>query len=472
MVVGSSSIIKWNTVRGGIIMGRIRSFMFVCLVLGVLAGMAVVSSGTAQAITLEECIGQSLLESPDIGAAEQKTQASLAMMNRAKAAYYPWITVSTTYARTDNPPQAFMMALNQRDLDMTDPAFDPNNPDDTNNVRLSVGVKYQVYNFGRRKLDYAMAGSGSDIACLQLVAVCNGLIHQVSASFYGVLQAQAFVRVQQESVASLQESLRVANERYQAGSAVKTDVLNLEVQLSQSAEDLIRARNSVFLAVAALNTAIGKDLVTSPDELDYMIPEESPALPPEEIERVEERPELRIAGTMSDIRRMELEKAKRAYTPTINAFGSLDRDGETFNDTEDSYLVGANLEWDLFTGFSRRNTVSQARSSLAAAQAEVKKTRNQLRLDLKQAYLKAVEARQRIEVTRKSLESAQESLRITQERYKGQAADITELLTAQVGLTVIQSRSVSAYFEYLTELSNLERAKGALVSRYAPDTCK
>ena len=456
-------------------MGRIRRFMVDGLILGILAGIVfpgIILSSIAHAVTLDECIRLSLVESPDIEAAAMKTEAARAMMETAKAAYYPWITFSTSYTRTDNPPQAFMMDLNQRDLDMRDPAFDPNNPDDTNNVRMSVGFKYLVYDFGRRRFDYTMAGTGSDLVCLQLAAVQNGLIHQISASFYGVLQAQAFVRVQQESVASLQESLRIANERYQAGSVVKTDVLNLEVQLSQSAEDLIRARNSVFLAVAALNTAIGKDLVTSPDELDYSIPEESPALPPEEIDRVENRPELRIAGIISDIRGMELSKAKRAYTPTINAFGSLDHDGETFTDTEDSYFVGANLEWELFTGFYRKNTVSQARFNLAAAQAEVRKTRNQLRLDLKQAYLRAVEARQRIEVTRKSIESAQESLRITQERYKGQAADITELLTAQVGLTATRSRDVSAYFEYLTELSNLERAKGALVNRFTPGACK
>ncbi|HPJ94400.1 MAG TPA: TolC family protein [Deltaproteobacteria bacterium] len=449
---------------------RACCFVSCCLILGILAGMAVLIEGTAQAITLEKCIEQSLIESPDIEAAAQKSEAAMAMMKKARAAYYPWVTLSAAYARTDNPPQAFMMQLNQRELDMRDPAFDPNNPDDTNNVRMSLGVKYRVYDFGRRRLDYAMAGSGSDVACLQLSAVLNELIHQISASFFGVLQAQAFVLVQQESVASLQESLRVANERYQAGSAVKTDVLNLEVQLSQSAEDLIRARNSVLLAVAALNTAIGKDLAGGPEDLDYTIPEVSPALPPEEIDRVEDRPELKIVEILSQIRQMELSKAKRAYTPTVNAFGSLDQDGETFSDTEDSYLVGANVEWDLFTGFSRKNSVSQARANLAAAQADVRKTRNQLRLDLKQAYLKAVDARQRLEVTRKSLESAKESLRITQERYKGQAADITELLTAQVGLTVTQSRGVSAYYEYLTELSNLKRAKGLLVSGYTPCT--
>jgi hypothetical protein len=40
------------------------------------------------------------------------------------------------------------------------------------------------------------------------------------------------------------------------------------------------------------------------------------------------------------------------------------------------------------------------------------------------------------------------------------------LLTAQVGLTASQSRDVAAYYDYLTALSNLERAQGRLVADY------
>ncbi len=441
---------------------------FIPVLLAAAVTATVFISVQAFSLTIEECIRQSLIESPDIEAAAARIEAARAMTGKAQAAYYPFVSFSTGYMRTDNPPQAFMMSLNQRSLDMRAEDFDPNNPDDSDNIRTSVGFRYELYNFGRRRLDYDMAGSGSKAACHQLSSVQNELIYQIIASFYGVLQAQAFVQVQEESVGSLEESLRVARERYQAGSAVKTDVLNLEVKLAQALEDLILAQNNVLLAVASLNTAIGKDLVSGPSDLVHPMSRDLPALPPEEVTMVENRPELQASRTMTEIKSMALKKARREYAPTINAFGSYDFDGETLTDTEDSYLVGANLQWDLFTGFYRRSSVAEARSNLAAAEAEKRMIRNRLRLDLKQAYLKAVDAQQRMEVTRKSLESAEESLRITMERYKGMAADITELLTAQVGLTVTRTRGVSAYFEYLTALSNLERAKGLLAQRYAP----
>ncbi len=73
-----------------------------------------------------------------------------------------------------------------------------------------------------------------------------------------------------------------------------------------------------------------------------------------------------------------------------------------------------------------------------------------------------------MQVARKSVESAEEALRITSEQYKGGVADITILLTAQVGLTAQKTRDVAAYYDYLSALSNFERARGNAVSKYVP----
>ncbi|MBN1268383.1 MAG: TolC family protein, partial [Kiritimatiellae bacterium] len=179
---------------------------------------------TAGARTLEKCIETALEASPDAQAASYRVDAARAAIEQAESGYYPVLTLSSTYARTDNPPQAFMMALNQRALNMADPAFNPNEPDDTENIRLSAGVKYRLFDAGRRGLGRGMAKSGEEAARAGLAAVRNELIHQVTRGYYGVLQAQAFVQVQEENVHSLKESLRVAGERHAAGSAVKTDV--------------------------------------------------------------------------------------------------------------------------------------------------------------------------------------------------------------------------------------------------------
>lgn len=432
------------------------------------AGMSVilllVSIGNPRAQTLEQCVAEALQSSPDARAASYRLEAANAMIAQARSAYLPRLSLGGQYARTDNPPQAFMMALNQRNLAMTDPSFDPNNPDDTQNIRLSLSARYRVYS-GQRGQRVRMSELGHDAAEDQLWAIRNDLVYQVTRGYYSILQAAALTEVQDRNVASLEESLRVAGERFAAGSAIKTDVLNLEVNLAQAREDRIRAKNGVRLAVAALNTVIGRELV-SPSSLPDA-PQGEVAPPPQAPDPalVDNRPELRAATALHEMKRAEYVAAKRELLPTVNAFGTYDFDSEELSDMEESYMIGVGAEWEWFAGFQKRNAIREAKARCLAAGEDTQKARNELLFDLTQSHLRSTEAWERLDVTRKSVESAEEALRITTGRYEEGAADITELLTAQVGLTTIGTRHVAAHYDYLIALANLARAKGELAAR-------
>ena len=439
-----------------------RYFLGTAMTLAMVFGLALAS----HAVTLETCIKTALENNPGIQAGITRINEAKYMIKQAESAYYPRLYLSGAYSMTDNPPQAFMMSLNQKDLDMAQQGFDPNDPDHTDNMRLSVGLKYRIYDGGIKTIHVQMAKESKQLRELGLRAVQNELIYQVTRGYYGVLQAQSFVAVQEESVKSLEESLRVATVRFNAGSAVKTDVLNLEVKLAQAREDAIRAKNGVQLAIASLNTAIGSDLILSKG---LPVPEreeirEKPEAP--DFSVLEDRPELKATRTMSSIKEQSYEKVSRENLPTMSAFGSYDFDSGDFTEFENSYIMGVIAEWEIFDGYQRHNKARVARAEWQTAKNETLKARNDLRLDLQQAYLKTMDAWERLEVSEKSIESAAEALRITSELYKQGVAEIAVLLTAQVGLTTQKTRSVAAYYDYLTALSNYDRARGLGVERY------
>lgn len=412
----------------------------------------------AAPVTLEACRQAARADSPGLAAADRRAAAAAQAVTQARSAYYPQLKASAQWAQTDNPPQAFFMRLNQRTASLQE---DFNQPAATDNVRLSAGAAWRLYDFGQREAQTRMAGAGAEAQRALLDAARNDLDHQVTRAYYGELQAEAFLAVQKESVSSLEENLRIARERLAAGSAVKTDALNLEVKLAESREDLIRARNGVELARAALNMAIGRDLVGPDDTLSA--PAELPPRPAApEPDGIGGRGELRAARAALRVRDAGVQKARRQSAPAINAFGSLDYDSESTSDFQDSYLVGVAAEVDLFTGGRNRAGAAQALAEADAARADVARATNELRLDLRQATLGVGEAFERVDVATKSLESAEEALRITRERYQQGAADITELLTAQVGRTATRTRLAAARYDYLIALSNLDRAQGVL----------
>lgn len=424
---------------------------------------ALVAPAAAPAETLEQCVAAALKASPDIRAAAARLDAARAAVREAGSAFYPQLSLSVNWARTDNPPQAFFMQLNQQQASLQK---DFNRPDDTENLRGTAGVQWRLYDGGRRNADRAAAESGASASAAAFAAVRNALVHEVTRAYYSVLQARAFADVQAEAVASIGESLRAANERFKAGGALKTDPLNLEVQQSQAREELIRARNGVQLAVAALNTAIGAELVTTNNV--SAVAAEGAELPAPDAAplSVDRRPEIAAAEAGVAAARQLVVRSRREYLPSVSVFGTVDWDGEAADDLHRSYFAGAAAEFNLFDGFRTRSAAGRAKAGLAAAEAEAEQVRNRLALDLKQAQLGREEAWQRLGVARVAVASAGEVLRITRERYAQGSAGVTELLTAQVALTASRSRVVAAQYDYLTARSNVERATGSLLGQY------
>ena len=426
-------------------------------------GLWLLTTSISPAASLPESITAALENNPGLQAAMYRVDAARAAQTAARAAYLPTGFVGANYSLTDNPTHAFMMALNRRAFDIRDPNLDFNNPDDTDHLRLTAGVRYPLLHPERRTAR-AVSRLGVEAEQHATDAYQNTLIYMVMEGYYRGLQARDAVGVQEDAVKSLEESLRVARERLDAGAAIITDVLNLEVQVAQARENLIRARYGLELAVAALNTTIGVELLTA--ETLTAPGDEIPMLPAAAPAAVDQHPELQAVQVLLGIRDEELRGARSAYAPTISAFGSLDWDSDVSSDFEQSYLVGVMAEWEFFDGFRRRSQTRKAEAQRSATAAAWEEARSQLLLNMKQAHIRASEAFERLDVARASEESAERALAITRDQYEQGAATLADLLTAQSGLTAMQTRRTAAFYDYLTALANQARAQGQLISLY------
>lgn len=435
-----------------------------CIIALVVLLAATVARAAPESFSLEDCIQAALADNPGLEAVQQRQQAAESVARQARALYYPTLAGSATYARTDNAPQAFMMTLNQRSLSMES---DFNNPDDADNLRFALGANYLLYDGGRRQMGSAGADALSEAGRATWEAARNSLIHEVTRSYFGVLQALAVSEIQADTVRSLEASRRVSSERLAAGAAVRSDVLNLEVQLAEAQDGYIRASNGVQLAVAALNLMLGAETVVEATQLRDAETGTLAASPLAATDAAAERPERLAAAAVVESRRLAWRSARRAYLPTISAFGSLDWDHDLSSDMEGSYFAGVMAELDLFTGFRRGHAEAQGLADLRAAEAEADALDQRLRFDVQAAELQRTEAWGRMGVARQAVGHAEEALRLSRERYASGAADVVELITAENGYRTSRMRDLSARYDYQVALSNVERARGALAGRYA-----
>src|SRR4029077_4252209 len=112
---------------------------------------------------------------------------------------------------------------------------------------------------GRTGGRYRQAAARERITELRLARADQTVEFDVAVAYLNVLLARASRRVQEDAARRAQAVLDDAEARRKEGVALKDDVLRAEVQLSESRDALVAAREGEYNAVARLNNAMGRN---------------------------------------------------------------------------------------------------------------------------------------------------------------------------------------------------------------------
>ena len=415
----------------------------------------------AGSLTLEKVIGIALQNNPDMDMAVARIQQSEAMLDEAIGAFWPVIGVYGEYLQGNAPSAYLFKTIDQRKLPAN---TDFNNPGWFENYEVGVRAGLNLFNGGRDYLRKRMAETGLSISRLDRQTVQNGLVTSVIHAYYSVLAAEKYVSIGHDSVKTVNQELGMVSVRYEAGGALKSDVLSLKVALARAEEDLIRARNNYTLSVSSLANLLGLD----PDiPISLAGKQQVPIKVPDSYEKalmlaLANRPELQRSRLQVVKSRMDLDVARSQYLPRLDAQMKtyFDDPGLDFEWDRKNWTAGVILNWDLFTGFKRSSHVDRARAVLKEMLAADRKATLAVQLQLKGAYMRYAEAKARWRVSRASVSASEESLRLVEKQYEGGSATITRYLEAELARNRARLRATTAFYDREKTAAAIGRAMG------------
>jgi len=427
-----------------------------------------VSTSDGPEYTLSDAIRRAIDANPDLVSVAEQLAYADASLARARAEFYPKLGVVEQYGVTNNPVTAFMFQLNQR---LLDPAQDFNNPSTTDNFHTQILLQHTLYSGGRRLHQMHAAEAQRNTATLSLLALQNQLVFRVAEAYYRVLQARALLEVRLEAVTQVEQHLKSVKTRFHNDTAVKSDVLTVEVRLAEVREALISAQNQLQLAWAVLENVTGAPIETR------MLPDSIPVAPWSEHVR-----KLELAISAATTRRAEigaLASRRRAATEGVLVAEAGKRIGVDlvtnydvftgdFERAGDSFFAGLVIQLNLFDGGRTRTEVARAAAKVRQLQAHEKRLILDIELDVRRAYLQHRDAEARLGVAAQAIKQGRENLREIEVRYRGQNATITQLIDAQVALSNTRVRQTSAEAEVQIARAALQRAMGRLDELVAP----
>jgi len=411
----------------------------------------------AESWTLDRAVATALERHPDARLARARVDGAQALVDQARSAWRPQVTLSGRYTETNSPMMAFGSILNQRAFNF---GLDFNRPGNVDNLNATGTVAYNLYAGGRATAGRNAARADTEAADLDLRAARHRLVAEVVRAALDLRKAREAVSAVEGGVRAYVAAVAVARARFDAGQLLKADLLSLEVQLAQTRETLSSARHGAALASRAFHFVVGLE----PTETTVELPDADPALARlslPDTRNFSQRPE--ILGLRARIRAAEamVDVARGSRRPSVNAFAGYQYDQGWKTDRHgDGWLAGVSVDLNVFDGGRTTGKIRQSGAELTQAKEMLRKATLGIGLEVEQARLAHADATERLSVSARAVEQAAESAALTRARFEKEAVLAADLIGAESRHLETRLRRTVAEADERLALVELRRALG------------
>ncbi len=404
--------------------------------------------------TLADAVLYAIDNNPDIHIALQRLDSSTAMVASARSYTMPSLSLVGEYSQTNNPMYSFGNILNQGAFDNS---IDFNDPGRTDDLLLQARVEYRLYDGGKIQANVDKAESDIKASANQLDVVHQQLAFEVVQSYHAILQAQEMLEVRDAAVKAISASLAVGKAQFDAGSLLKEDLLNLELQQAREEENRIRTRHQYELNQRIFWNLLG---ITPHQQVTLPTLVQEQEIP--QSLNYSGRKELQTLDAQISSAEAGLKAVRSGEKPAVDTFAHYQFEhGTVLGESGDSWLAGVRLNYSLYNGNRTEAEIAAAKAHLAEIKSQKAKVELALSLELQRAQISYQQSIERLHVTAKMVEVAKESAALSRIRFQEGVILASDLIDMEMRLTDARARRTAARTENRIAIANLRRVTGA-----------
>lgn len=419
-----------------------------------------------QPITLQQALELARRNNRNLQVAELELERNRAALRESQAALYP-----TVGASGNATVQGTLLEDNQGSTGNLSPELEQllggrgsSGSSDSITTTLGAGleVNYDLFTSGRRPALIRAAEERVRLAELEVERLSEQLRLDVAGDYYNLQEADEQVRISEAAVAEALRSLEDAQALERAGVGTQFDVLQAEVDLANSRQEVTQTISRRRVARRQLVRRLSLAETVDISAADPVEVTEVWELPLEDsiILAYDNRAELIQQLAQREISQQNRRAALASRGPQVGVFANynvqevLDQD----DGFTDSYQLGARVSLNLFDGGAARARADQEEANIAIAETNFADARNQVRFEVEQAYSDLEANFENIETATIALQQAERSLRLARLRFEAGVGTQADVIQQQTELTRAEVNRVQAILGYNRSLSQLRRA--------------
>jgi len=413
-------------------------------------------------LSLPDAIARARARNPDAGSAAAAEREAADRVAQVRGGYFPKVDVAESWQRGNHPAFVFSSLLAQRQFSAADFALDTlNHPAATDNFRTALSVEQSLFDRAI-PANVRAASIGRDMAATARQLVDQDLTSAVTDAFGRVLIAAATARSAAATAETARADRELAGNRRDAGRVTDADVLQLDVYVARTLEQLVQAASDERIARARLNQLMGEPL-SAMFSLDLTPPAIAVDITNPtglEEEALQHRPEVALALQQEQLAAATVDAAQAVFLPQVAVQGGWELNGGAWNSRSSSWVVGAVARINLFHGLADKARLAEAREQARRRALETSKAETMARLDVQIAIARLEAARASEAVGRAAADQARESRRIIRDRYESGLTDAAMLLRSADAVQQADVQQIAARVTVLTATATLQRAIG------------
>ncbi len=433
----------WGSGRAGERARRSSAY----LACAVLAGFC---PAAAQAETLADALVKAYQTSPQLNAERARQRATDENVPQALAGYRPQIAANLgvgLQAVRDLLPDNSIQTATQKPwtigLTVTQTLF--NGFKTANSVRVA---ELQVQS-GREALRN----------------VGQGVLLDAVTAYTNVLANQSLVDAQRANVASLRETLGVAQRRLAAGDVTPTDTSQAEARLSRGLSDL----NAAEVALAVSQATYAQVIGMQPSRLAPAQPVDRLLPPGREAAiglAIRANPAVLAAGFDVDVATKSINVAESSLYPTVTLQGSVSRSRQSdttlgTNGTDVASVIGQ-ATVPIYDGGTAASQTRQAKEVAAQSRLVLEQVRNQAKTAAIAAWVAHEGAKIAVSAAESEVRAASLALDGVRKEVQGGQRTTVDVLNAQQDLVAAKARLIGAQRDRVVASYSLLGAVGSL----------
>ena len=305
----------------------------------------------------------------------------------------------------------------------------------TTKYQTSIGGSWEPDVWGRLSRGVNSANASAQASAADLASARLSAQGELAINYFSLRQTDEQEALLQSTIDGYERTLKITQNRYAAGIAAKTDVLQAQTQLANTqAEELGLARTRARFehAIAVLMGRVPANFSLARVTWNPSVPEIPLGVPSTLLQR---RPDIAAAERRVAVANEQIGIAQSAFYPTLNLSASdgfvASRVADLFKASNNIWSFGLSAAQIIFNAGATRARVSGAEAMHEAAVARYRQTVLSAFQDVEDQLAATRVLAQQLELRRQASQAADAAETQVLNRYRAGQVNYTEVVTAQ-----------------------------------------